>query len=91
MILGLGSLLILFGLFCLAVTLWGIIDAANRPDYAWTAAEQNKTLWVALQGFGLLFAGLGGLLMAVVYLAVIRPKVKSGEAARSDAERPSVV
>ncbi len=83
---GLGPLEVLFvaalllGLPSLLITLWGIIDAANRPDYAWAAAGQNKLLWILLQAGGLVITGIGGLIMAIVYLAAIRPKVRAGEA-----------
>ncbi len=36
---GIAELFILMGLFlllpCLLITIWGIVDAANRPDHAW--------------------------------------------------------
>lgn len=72
-------LVFIVGLASLALVVWGIVDAANRPEYAWTAAGQNKTLWIALQAGGLLLTGVGGPLMSIIYLASIRPKVRASE------------
>jgi hypothetical protein len=50
------------------IWLWGIIDAATRPDSQWAAASQNKVAWILLQ----VFLGIIG---AAVYLLAIRPKL----------------
>ncbi len=68
----------------LGVIIWGIVDAAGRSDDAWTVAGQSKTLWIAIQAAGFLFCGVGGLVMALVYLAAIRPKVQAAEVAGAD-------
>jgi len=62
----------------LVLVIWGIADAAGRPEWAWTAAGQNKTLWIVLQAVGLIFC-LVGLVLAIVYLASIRPKVQAAQ------------
>jgi hypothetical protein len=56
--------------------LWGIIDAALRPDDVWARANQNKLVWILLQ----IFLGPLG---AVAYFAAIRPKLKAAAAAPS--------
>jgi drug/metabolite transporter superfamily protein YnfA len=61
----------------LVFPIWGIVDAAGRPDFAWERAGQNKTLWIALQAVGMLVCF--GWILAVVYLAAIRPKVRAAE------------
>ena len=63
----------------LALVIWGVVDAASRSDAAWAAAEQNKVLWIALQAGGFLLGAAGGLVMAIIYLAAIRPKVQAAE------------
>ena len=71
-----GLLLIPFGLI---FPIWGIVDATGRSDAAWARAEQNKTLWIVLQAVGMLVCF--GWILALVYLTVVRPKVRAAEAA----------
>jgi uncharacterized membrane protein len=66
-------LIVLVGLVPLALTIWGVVDAASRPDQAWQRSGQSKVLWVVLQVVGL-FVCLGWIL-SIVYLAAIRPQV----------------
>lgn len=54
----------------LLLPLWGIIDAAVRPNSAWQAADQSKLLWVVL----MIVLGFIGTL---VYFIAIRPNVKA--------------
>lgn len=66
------TLIVIGGMFVLPI--WGIIDAAVRSDADWARASQNKVVWVLVQIF---LSGLG----ALVYLSVIRPKLKAAAAA----------
>lgn len=77
--LGIIEIFLLVGLLFIVIPVWGIVDAAKRPDYAWSAAGQNKVLWIALQAAGAIFTGFGGVVMAVVYLVAIRPMVRAAE------------
>jgi hypothetical protein len=61
------------------ITVWGIVDAATRPEQAWQAAGQNKTLWIVLQAAGLIAMAPVGLVLALVYLLAIRPKVRDSQ------------
>lgn len=54
----------------LVLPIWGVVDAAMRPDSAWSAAGRSKVAWVVLQ---LVFWGPG----AIVYFAAVRPKLKA--------------
>jgi len=56
------------------VIVWGIVDAACRPEAAWQAAGQSKTLWIVLQVVGL-FLCLVGFILSVAYLTAIRSQV----------------
>ncbi len=60
----------------LALPIWGIIDAAGRPDVQWTTAGQSKGLWIALMAVGTVFRG-AGIVLSIVYLAAIRPKLEA--------------
>lgn len=66
-------LILVIGLVPFALTVWGIVDAASRPDWAWQRSGQSKALWVVLQVVGL-FVCLGWIL-SIVYLTAIRPQV----------------
>ena len=63
--------------FGIVFPIWGIVDAAGRPDAAWARAEQSKTTWIVLQAVGMLVCF--GWILAVVYLVSIRPKVKQAQ------------
>ena len=50
------------------IPLWGIIDAAVRPDSQWAAASQSKVAWILLQVFlGVIGTG--------AYVLAVRPKL----------------
>jgi len=68
--LGLVELLVLLVVLgFLVFPVWGIIDAAIRPDAAWAAAGQSKVVWVLVQ----IFLWVIG---SAVYFVAIRPKLK---------------
>jgi hypothetical protein len=72
-----GLLITLFALASLGVTIWAIADAASRPSGAFTAAGSNKVMWIVIIAVGWLVTGVVGLILACVYLASIRPRVKA--------------
>ena len=68
---GLGApeiLILLMLLFGFVLPIWGIVDAATKPDHVWAAAGQSKVLWIILQ---IVLGTLG----AIIYFAAIRPKL----------------
>jgi hypothetical protein len=76
------DLLIVFFVFVIsvagiAVPLWAIIDAAMKPAAAFNAAGSSKGMWIALVAVFTFFTGLVGLVLAIVYLASVRPRVKA--------------
>ena len=50
------------------IPIWGIIDAALRPDPVWAAAGQNKVVWIIVQ----VFLGVFG---TVAYFVAVRPRL----------------
>ena len=60
--------ILVVGLVGVALPVWGIVDAARRPDAAWQQAGQNKTLWIVLQAAGLALCGVAAV-FAVIYFA----------------------
>ena len=62
----------------LAVVIWGVVDAASHPEWAWRQAGQSKALWIVLQAVGVLFC-LVGLVFAIIYLTTIAPRVRAAQ------------
>jgi Protein of unknown function (DUF2510) len=69
---------ILFAPIAVGVVIWGVVDAASHPAWAWQRAGQSKTLWIVLQAVGVLFC-LVGFVFAIVYLATIAPRVRAAQ------------
>ncbi len=64
------------------VWLWGLIDAARRPEWAYAVSESSKTFWIVL------IAVLGAI-PAIIYLSAIRPRVRAAEDAVSRGQAPT--
>lgn len=63
-------IVILIGVGSTALWVWGIIDAATRPDWVFERARSSKVLWIVL------IAALG-VIAAVIYLLSVRPRLIS--------------
>jgi hypothetical protein len=61
----------------LVVPLWAVIDAISRPTPAFAAAGSSKAIWLTLMLVFWFFTIFIGLVLAVVYLASIRPRVRA--------------
>jgi len=71
---GAPELLIIFVMLpMLVLPIWGIVDAAVRPQQVFTATGQSKVLWIVLQ----LVLGILG---AIIYFVAIRPKLLAATA-----------
>jgi hypothetical protein len=69
--------LVWVGVFIAVVTpLWAIVDAISRPKAAFKDAGSSKALWLTLLIATWILTILIGLVLAVVYLATIRPRVR---------------
>ena len=69
----------------LALSLWALLDAANRPEWAFAFVNRNRTTWVAACAIGILFCG-PGVIVALWYLLRVRPQVAG--VWRTDAPSP---
>ena len=67
----------------LVICIWALVDAASRPSAAFAAANSSKTLWIALIVVLWIFTGIVGLILAIVYLASIRPRVRAVQLPKS--------
>jgi hypothetical protein len=65
----------------LALSLWALLDAARRPEWAFALACRSRTAWVAATGFGILFCG-PGVVLSLWYLLKVRPGVAAAESGR---------
>jgi len=65
-----------FALVGLGVTLWAIIDAASTPASTFRDAGSSRSMWIALISVLYLFTVYLGIIVAAVYLGVIRKRWK---------------
>lgn len=65
----------------LATTLWALLDAARRPQWAWALAGRRQVVWLAAIIFGA-FSVIGGLLISTWYLARVRHEIADAEEGR---------
>jgi hypothetical protein len=72
---GLIALLVLF--VFIVVPIWAVVDAVSRPSAAFAAARSSKALWISLIVVSFFLTGFIGAILAVVYLATIRPRVRA--------------
>lgn len=67
-----------FAAIPLSLTLWALLDAAHRPQWAWALAGRRQVVWMT----GIMFAALtllGGLVVATWYLTKVRLEIAAAE------------
>jgi hypothetical protein len=69
------------GAIPLALSMWALLDAARRPEWAFALARRSRTAWVAATAFGILFCG-PGVILSLWYLLKVRPGVAAAESGR---------
>jgi hypothetical protein len=62
----------------LGISLWALLDAAHRPEWAWALAGRRRVVWITAILFGILTV-IGGLLISGYYLVSIRPRIAAAE------------
>ena len=65
----------------LALSVWALLDAAGRPEWAWALAGRRRVMWIAAVLFRVLTLGVG-LVVSVVYLVRVRPEIAAAEQGR---------
>lgn len=65
---------VVLGLLPVAVVVWAVVDVIRQPPAALSTGQ--KVAWVAALVVGLLVVALVGLIVAVVYLAAVRPRLR---------------
>ncbi|MEO7428334.1 MAG: hypothetical protein ABIY48_03030 [Acidimicrobiales bacterium] len=76
--LGLAVLVAVFAAFPLGMSVWALLDAARRPQWAWALAGRSQVAWMAGILFGM-FSVIGGLILSAWYLRKIRPVIAAAE------------
>lgn len=72
-------LLACFAAIPLGLTIWALLDAARRPEWAWALAGRRQAAWMA----GIMFSALtvlGGVVVSAWYLSRVRHEVAAAEA-----------
>jgi Protein of unknown function (DUF2516) len=65
----------------LALTVWALLDAARRPEWAWALCGRRRVVWLAAILFGALVVVVG-LVVSTVYLLRVRPELAAVESGR---------
>jgi uncharacterized membrane protein YdfJ with MMPL/SSD domain len=65
----------------LGLTVWALLDAARRPEWAWALAGRRRVVWLAAILFGAMTLAVG-LVVSSVYLLRVRPEVEAAESGR---------
>jgi hypothetical protein len=78
---GIGLAVAAFFAIPFALTLWALLDAARRPQWAWALAGRRQVVWMA----GIMFSAatvIGGVLVSTWYLSRVRHEVAAAEDGR---------
>ena len=65
----------------LSLTVWALLDAARRPQWAWALAGRRQVVWMV----GIMFSALtvvGGMAVSTWYLVRVRHEVRAAEDGR---------
>lgn len=79
------AVMLLFAIpLCISVA--ALLDAARRPQWAWSLADRNQAMWIAMILLGVL-SMIGGLVVSGWYLLKVRPVVAAAESGTVPARR----
>jgi lysylphosphatidylglycerol synthetase-like protein (DUF2156 family) len=67
-----------FACIPLGISVWALLDAAHRPEWAWALAGKRRVVWMAAIMFGVLTV-IGGLIISAWYLTAVRPRIRAAE------------
>jgi hypothetical protein len=66
------------GAIPIGISLWALLDAANRPEWAWALVGRRRVVWMTAILFGILTV-VGGLVISSWYLGKVRPLLRATE------------
>lgn len=73
--------LAMFAAIPITLTGWALLDAARRPQWAWSLSGRRQVVWMA----GIMFAAatvIGGVIVSTWYLTRIRHEIQDAEDGR---------
>jgi len=62
----------------LGLTMWALLDAARRPEWAWALTGRRRVVWMVVIMFSALTV-VGGMAVSVWYLSRVRGEVAAAE------------
>jgi hypothetical protein len=62
----------------LGLTVWALLDAARRPEWAWALTGRRRVVWMVVIMFSALTV-VGGMAVSVWYLSRVRGEVAAAE------------
>lgn len=62
----------------LGLTVWALLDAARRPEWAWALTGRRRVVWMVAIMFSALTV-VGGMAVSVWYLSRVRGEVAAAE------------
>lgn len=65
----------------LSLTIWALLDAARRPQWAWALSGRRQVVWMTVIMFSALTV-VGGMAVSAWYLSRIRHEVAAAEDGR---------
>ena len=65
----------------LGLSLWALLDAARRPQWAWALAGRRQVVWMAAIMLGT-FSVIGGIVLSAYYLTRVRNEIAAAEEGR---------
>ena len=65
----------------IGVSLWALLDAARRPQWAWALAARSQVSWMAAILLGAFFL-VPGVVVSSWYLLKVRPVIAAAEEGR---------
>lgn len=65
----------------LGISVWALLDAARRPEWAWALAGRDRLAWIVAILLGTLIV-CAGVAISIWYLLKVRPQVAAAEDGR---------
>lgn len=78
------SVVVLFLLIPLSLSMWAFLDAVHRPRWVWAMSERRQLVWLIMILMGVITMILG-IIVSVYYLIMVRRELRAIENGDIDA------